>query len=361
MQKGGAERMRMKAKKKVLCTFVTICVIFIITTVCCSGDDNLKESKEGGRSTEITEGRQVQVQTARNVVGDSNDFLPPVVIWCYIGSRDTPGSLRSVLASGLVSHVSFGVGNRMTSDTLGKATTLEAIKIAKDAGVNVVLVRYLWPSKKGYISGDALFDKSYYIEETTKLRAEAKSVGADFVGFDIEPYGRSEVKHFFKGKNGLPGYDRWRLKNTVKKVIETCGKVDLIYPAGSVRRGNPYNILATMGRFRMSEHTYYNNEANRRAINYPYEIFGAYVNTTRKNELHSHLPFYLVSEIFDRPELWSEKKGLFLYPREGNSNAVAKALEAYGKSLPFPDQRTRLKWFWQHKVRKRPSKAKDNK
>ena len=69
-------------------------------------------------------------------------------------------------------------------------------------------------------------------------------------------------------------------------------------------------------------------------MKFPYEIFGVYLNTIRKNEKNLKKPFYLVPAVFEKSHRWSSKKGVFLYPREKKALAVAKALKAYSDSLP---------------------------
>ena len=325
-----------------LLTYIVILFVFILSwgiwTTCAlepGPKNNDNNDIAGTLSSEGADTRKYERDEDPNSSDQIVKEEQPMIIWCYIGSRDSPKSLEYVLSSGMVTHVSFGVGNRTTSDTLNSSDTCRAIEMAKKAGVKLILVRYLWPSKEGrYIQSSDLFNEKYYIEQIEMLRAEAKKIGADFVGLDIEPYGRSSIKHFFESKYRLTDNELLELKRTVKRVIETCGKVNFLYPAGSVQRRHPYNILAELAENRISEHTYYNNEKNLRSINYPYEIFGAYVNTVRENTRYPHLPLYLVSEIFENSHRWSGKKGLFLYPKEDNAEAVAKALKSYSESLP---------------------------
>ena len=50
------------------------------------------------------------------------------------------------------------------------------------------------------------------------------------------------------------------------------------------------------------------------------------------------MPLYTVPEIFEKSQLWSAKKGLYLYSKEGESMAVAHELVKYSKSLPILDR-----------------------
>jgi hypothetical protein len=258
---------------------------------------------------------------------------PPIVIWHFNPGKDTLNSLRYALSSGIPTHVTLAVGSR-ASDNFGKPVTREAVELAKAMKCKVVLIRYLWPSIE-YEGRDSsvLFDSKYYITEIRRLRTEAKKLGVDLVGLDTEPYYKAVVKPYFKGGRKLTNRQIQNLEDVVKTVISSEGQLDFIYPAGSVRRGHPYNILAKLGRNRISEHTYYDSKVNLKGINYPYEIFGVYINTSKQNKVHKHLPLYLVNEVFDKSHRWSGKRGLFLYSKEGNAEAVAKELLEYSRNL----------------------------
>ncbi|GAJ03273.1 unnamed protein product, partial [marine sediment metagenome] len=228
------------------------------------------------------------------------------------------------LSTGLITHVSIGAGHRKNRDYKKNVNILEAIKIVKNAGVKLIWIRWLWP---GYdIAEDQaedLFNPNYYIQEIQAIRAEAKEIGADFVCLDSEPYAQSPLKKYMKGKTrvNLDAEQLERLKKTIEQVIKRVGKIEFILPAGSFSIKHPHNIIAEIGRNRISEHTFYDNKKWLANIKYPYEISGAYLNSNKENPRRFDLPYFLPSEIFERSELWSHKKGVFLYPREGNSMA----------------------------------------
>jgi hypothetical protein len=263
----------------------------------------------------------------------------PIIIWHYHSIRDPIESLNLALSSGLITHVSIGgTLHRKDLDYKKNAKALEAIKIAKSFGAEVIWVRPLWPLYSVEESSpEDLFDPDYYIREITILRDEKKAVGADFVALDQEAYGNTPLKKYLRGRNPLTESQRKRLENVIEQVIKTTGKVDFVLPAGIVFPLEPANILSRLGMNRISETTYYDNAALRARIQYPYEIFGVYLNTVKENKDIPNLPLYLVSEIFENPQLWSDKKGLFLFPKEYNALAVAKELVAYSKKLPVKD------------------------
>jgi len=295
-------------------------MIFLVFAASCELKANAKKRNKGDG-----------VEPNSTVI-DKNDMrAKPIIIWHYRTQRHSVDSLRYAISSGLITHVNFSVGSR-TSDTLRKTATREAIEMVRKANVKVILTRSLW-SGLNTDRGD-IFRPGFYIKEIRRLRAEAKEVGADFAGLDTEPWGRTPIVPFFKGKGKLSIEERQLLKDTIAKVVETCGKVDFLWPAGALRQGSPYNIIAELGEMRIAESTYFNNEKTIKSIKYPYEIFGAYVNTVRKRENGSGSPYFLVSDIFEKSRLWSGKKGLFLYPKERKVLAVAKALVSYSKSVP---------------------------
>ncbi|HUU41245.1 MAG TPA: hypothetical protein VMW42_09900, partial [Desulfatiglandales bacterium] len=80
---------------------------------------------------------------------------------------------------------------------------------------------------------------------------------------------------------------------------------------------------------------FYANYKRIKHIKVPYEIFGAYVNTTRENKNYPKLPYFTIAEIFDNSQLWSDKKGLFIYPLENKAELIAKDLVKYSRKLSF--------------------------
>ena len=68
-------------------------------------------------------------------------------------------------------------------------------------------------------------------------------------------------------------------------------------------------------------------------MTYPYEIFGAYLRPTATNKERPLLPYFTPLDIFTHSELWSGKKGLFLYCDGRNSLAAAQSLVQYREYL----------------------------
>lgn len=269
---------------------------------------------------------------------------PPIIIWYYHVHKDKPIVLETALSSGLITHAMVKTMHRKDRDYRKNAKALEAIKIAKNSDAKFIWSRPLWPLQniKGSRAED-LFDPDYYIQEIDVLRAEANEVGADCVSLDVEAYNKVPVRKYTSGKVKLNTEEIKRLNLVMDKVVESVGKIDFVYPGGWSRRTHPFNMLGKLAKYRITEETYYNSKKRLKAVNYPYEIFGAFVNTSRKNEIYPQWPLYLIPEIFENSHLWSNKKGLFLYPKDGNALAIAKELVAYSRKLPFkaPQQQKR--------------------
>jgi hypothetical protein len=164
---------------------------------------------------------------------------------------------------------------------------------------------------------------------------------ANYVALDTEPYGNSPLTPYFKGANLkiLNSQQLTALKNAVSGAIKQAGKVDFILPGGEMSDAyrplpHPYNIIAELGNMRISEETYYDAPRFINGIQYPYEIFGMHLDTTKKNTKSPEQAYFLPNEIFERSQLWSNKKGVFLYTSSSRSNDVALQLLMYAKKLP---------------------------
>lgn len=303
----------MTNKKSVAYRLLVIMIASLFTALTivgsCQGDDSVKEPKKKD---------------------------PPVIIWFHNGVCDSPEALKVALSSGLVTHVMIKYMHRADANWKTNPKVRQAIDIVKNSNAELIWSRNLWPyyNNKG-VTENVIFDPDYYIHEIQQLRSEAEIMGAKYVALDIEAYGRSPLKKYLKGEDITTAKQKDKLKALIEQVITTTSKVDFVYPAGSNRKGHPLNAIAGVAENRICEHTYYDNEKRLRGVKYPYEIFGAYINTTKKNKTHPHNPYYLAAEIFEQSDRWFDRKGLFLYPREKKALEVAKELLAYSKSLPL--------------------------
>jgi len=293
-------------------------VTAVMIAICC-GNNNAGEPNQTAQKTEVPQ---------------PND--PPIIIWYHHVYKDRPIALRTALYSGLITHAMIKDVHRKDIHYKNDADVLEALKIAKSFDVKLIWSRPLWP---GYgieqSSTEDLFDPNYYIQEIKILRAEANEVGVDFVALDTEAYAHAPVGKYLRHKHGLNTKQREKLKLTIGKVIKAVGKVDFVYPGGSIYSQHPANTLGRLGKYRISGYFYYGNEERRKSMRFPYHIVGIHVNTTRENKKHQQLPYYYVSEVFTQSHLWSGKKGVFIYPHDRKGLAIAKELVAYSRKLPF--------------------------
>jgi hypothetical protein len=272
-------------------------------------------------------------ETNRNaeMAGATEPNKPPMIIWHYHTIRDKPEALKLALSSGLITHVVLGgTLHRKDRDYKKQTNASEALTIVKNSGAKLIWVRVLWPLED-------LFDPDYYIREIQNLRAEAREMGADLVFLDAEPSGNSPIKRYWSHRYRWNSQQRKQLKLAVNRAVKVVGKVDIMRPGGSKRRGHLAEILAELGEYRLSG-VGLSTDALRRKPPYevfPYEIFAAYLNTAREDPKAPKYTYFLVPEIFENSHLWSDKKGLFLYSKEHNALAVAKELVAYSRQLPF--------------------------
>ncbi len=267
--------------------------------------------------------------------GSTIEKPKPMIIWFHSCNSNKLESLRHVLSSGLVTHALILYMHRADADWKTKPEVQKAIEMVKKSDVKLIWCRDLWPyyNDKGIKLSD-FYDPNYYIQEVNYLRFEGKQIGADFVALDTEPYGRSIMKHYLKNKKWPSAEEMKNLRMVVSRTVAVTGKVDFVLPAGSARPAHPYHALAGLGNFQISEYTYYDKKRRRNVVRWPNEIFGVYVNVSRENPRTPASPYFLVSDIFERSELWSDSKGVFLYTDGRNQPAVAEALASYAKRLP---------------------------
>ena len=264
----------------------------------------------------------------------------PIIMWYHSGEQTSMLPLKTALSSGLITHVFINYRRRSDGPWYAERRVREAIKVVKKSDAKLVWGRTLWAWYKIENSRYSdLFDPSHYIREIQNVKAEAKAIGADFTALDAEAYGVSPIRAYLIGKNRLRlnKEQKKRLKLVIDKAIKVAGKVDFIAPAGSTNHDSPYNFIAELGKNRIAERTYYDNLRTINYLKYPYQIFGMYVKISKENKDKPHNPYFLVPEIFERSELWSNRKGVLIYSRTSESLAVAKELAAYSKTLPFQD------------------------
>ncbi len=304
-----------------------IAICFVAALAAVSAFWSVKEICSASDSDDKAKVQSHDVESAPSVT-------KPMIIWFHSGASNSPESLKLALSSGLITHVILLYMHRADADWKANTAVQKAIEIVKKSDAKLIWSRDLWPyyANAGIKLSD-LFDPNYYIKEIRALRAEAKEIGAGFVSLDNEAYANSRMKHYLKGRRKLSHEDLDKLRAAIDKTVATVGKVDFTMHAGWSSRPC-VAILAQLGRNRICEETYWLDEERYKAIKYPYEIFGVYVNTVRKRPGKPNAPYFLVSDIFERAWLWSDTKGLFLFTDSKNAMAVAKELLAYANNLP---------------------------
>lgn len=295
-----------------LCKYFTIITaIFILSTSTCSAKD-VQQSEAEARKTSFQ------------------------IIWFHNAGYSTLESLQIAIGSGIVSHVMLLYMHRNDEKPELDKQVESAIHIVKQSNCKLIWARTLWP---WYSVADSnindIFDPYYYEREIITIRNEAKDISADFVAFDTEAYGDSPLKNCLRGEKRIR-FNKNQLsliQAAVSYAIEKLGTVDYVLPAASLDTSHPYRILSQLGKKRISEHTYYDNENKIRAIKYPYEIFGAYLDVQKFNKHSPTDPFFLPGEIFEKSQLWSDKRGLLLYCDSKKAEAVAKGMVQYVRNL----------------------------
>jgi len=260
----------------------------------------------------------------------------PMVVWCHSGEQHDLDALRTVLQSPLITHVLINYRHIDDGNWHENEYVKVAIDIVKASNAKLIWGRSLWPwyAIENSTTED-LYDPCYYVKQIETVRAEAAEIGACMTAMDTEPYANSPIKKYVKGEDRVYLIPRQlsMIQEAVQKATDKVGKVDIVFPAGSMVTVHIYNALSALGNNRVSEHTYYDNSDAIKNIKYPYEMFGVQLSITKEHEGYPSLPFYLPAEIFERRELWSGTKGLFIYTSNRDSLAVAEALVAYGQGL----------------------------
>jgi hypothetical protein len=268
-----------------------------------------------------------------NFVATEPSVAAPEIIWFHSVSSSSLESLEIALASGLVSHVMVLYMHRNDADIADTKVQL-AVKLVRAYGAKLIWCRDLWPYyKNGTCHAAQIYEANYYVHEIFHLRKEGQQLKADAIALDCEPYGDSVFKPIFKEAATRSRVDLVRLEEAVKEAVEKTGQVDYVLPAGSTEMHHPLNKVSLVGQKRISESTYYNLESRLRKVKYPYEIFGAYVRVTHVHPEHPLLPFFTVESLFSHSEIWSHKRGVFLYTDGPHSLETAQSLYQFSEKI----------------------------
>lgn len=277
----------------------------------------------------------------RKVDANSPSLVPnqprPVIIWFHNIATTKPKVLEKAIKNGIISHALLLYLHPLDSPIEGQVLkkVKKAVDVCKKYKVKIIWCRTLWPTYevRGFRRSD-FFDPRYYVEAIEKIRFEAKVIGVELTCVDNEPYGYFPFKSEF-GKS-------WTKKNfnaitgAVKEAVSKTGQVDFVLPsyAAAVFPNHPYNALVELGKWKIAEHTYFDIPKKIMDKKRPYDVLGAYVNISKKNVKVPSAPFFTLEEILQRQELWAHKKGLMLYPYEGNVEQIAEMLSKISDVQP---------------------------
>lgn len=263
--------------------------------------------------------------------------VPPMIIWFHPVETD-PEVLRLALSSGIFSHVMLAWLHEYDRpydfahplSQKGLRNLSKALKLCKDKGVKVIWSRWLYPGYnhiKFPFKVEDIFSAKYYRERLRNIKEEGKLMGADFVALDSEPYGNSPLKPLRMGRYQLSEAKFNALKNAIGGAIEIEGQVDFVLPAGKGSQRHLYSAASSLGKLVIAEHTYRDVPHGRNDKRRRYDIFGAYVSITKKDPKIPNWPCFTPREILERQSLWSQKRGLFIFPGVARENVEAVALE----------------------------------
>jgi len=253
----------------------------------------------------------------------------PMIIWFHDIETGTE-ALRLALSSGIFSHVLLeGVSELDKPDYFVKPKFREALRVLhKYKNVKFIWCRWLYPGHKfDHFKLKDAFEVEYYTKTIRCLKQERKLLEADLIAFDAEPYVKCPLKTFPNRRISESQFNMMR--NTIMAAVEAEGKVDFVLPAPFIFPGHLKHLYAAtseVGETVIAEHTYRDVPKMRNDKRRPYDVFGAYVSMSKEDLKNPKKPYFTPREILERQELWSHKRGLFIYP--GNAeNAISVALE----------------------------------
>ncbi len=240
---------------------------------------------------------------------------PAPVIWYHQIEFDA-NILRPLLATGEITHVMIGGGDRgVPPDT----NTLLAFQICRQNGVKTIWSRHVWNNFGDFQTVADTEDPNFYASVVAQVVSEAATLGADYTGLDGEPYTGSPLDHYLDVDLSPEAFA------AVGAAVQTAaqqGKVDFMYPTGT--HGRPMrvnNLYQPLGHSRIATSTYWDVPHKNCRITYPFDIFSASIQPTTLRPGAGTAPFFLPHDIMERRYLWSAAdgaennvNGLFLYP-----------------------------------------------
>lgn len=260
----------------------------------------------------------------------------PMIIWFHAFETD-PELLRLVISGGIFSHVMFrGLHefDRPEQVIFAHPNLRKVLSLCRDNGVEVIWLRYLYPGYRfrGITTFRSICHADYYAQRIRQVKKEGKRMGVSLVALDAEPYGQSPLKPLKLPKTYKLTPEQYNaLDNAVQAGVRAAGKVDFILPAVTPYRRHLYNATVALGKSVISEHTYRDIPWKLKDKRRPFDVFGAYVSTKKDDPEHPDGPgpFFTPREILARQDLWTQKKGLFIFP--GYGEQLVEVVDEFSK------------------------------
>jgi hypothetical protein len=257
----------------------------------------------------------------------------PTIIWMHNCPVHDSNTLDLAISSGVITHVWMLYLHPADAPLAKLDKARRDIAICRKRGVKVIWARTLWPNYEvKYFEKRFMSDPNYYRKFIDTMRTEASILGADFTAVDTEPYASFPFLEV-RGKP-LSKEEFAAIKNAVEQAIKEKGQLDFLAPSCGYFPFHIYDAVKELGKLKVAEHTYYNIPNKINNPNFPYDIFGAYVNVTAYNKDHPSAPFFTAQEILSRQDLWATKKGLFISANHNNIKKVAEILSEIKQVTP---------------------------
>jgi hypothetical protein len=210
---------------------------------------------------------------------------------------------------------------------------MEAISVCKSHKIKIIWSRTLWPTYevKGFKESQ-MTDPNYYKVFISKVRTEAQSLGAEYTAVDTEPYGYFPFQKMFGNVLGKERFEA--MQKAVDNATQKEGKFDFVLPVGGALKNLMYDAVIGLGKIKIAEHTYFDIPAKIHDNRRPYDVLGAYISIRKTNKAVPEAPYFTVQEILERQDLWRDRTGLMLYPKEDEIEAIADQLSQIKTIVP---------------------------
>ncbi len=269
-----------------------------------------------------------------------------MLIWTFLGKSGSATAIRTVcqrrievlddqgLYRDLYVALFCGFQGNEASDTIGNTETREAIDTCKEYGVPMILFRFLFDPGGALVSD--LTNPMYLTARILDLKQECEKLGIEHCGFETEAYGKDTPLHDYMRDTSFaaPDYDACVI--ACKTASNAAGWVWGITPAGkaarkvqgqNIYRWHPYMALCqNLAHNWIGQGTYYDRprEIEDATEDYPFNVAGMFVSTTKQNQDSHEKRFFLPSDVVtDRRDVWDQTRGCMAWV-ENNDIEVAR-------------------------------------